>query len=113
MKFKMILTICPAEKQKDIVDAAKKAGATGATLISASGTGHKEAKTFFGLTLDRPQEAVLMLVEEKLVEQVMKAIYDSADMVRPGNGICFALCVDQVMGLESQLSVIEKKEQEL
>ena len=34
-----------------VVNSAKQAGATGATTIPASGTGAREAKTFFGLTL--------------------------------------------------------------
>jgi len=66
MRFNLIMTICPAERQEEIVTAAKKGGATGATLLSARGTGIKEAQTFFGLALDKPQEAVIMLVERHM-----------------------------------------------
>ncbi|VAX24429.1 hypothetical protein MNBD_NITROSPINAE01-53 [hydrothermal vent metagenome] len=109
MRFSLILTICPTDNQQKIVDAAKAEGVTGATLLSATGTGVKEAKTFFGLSLDRPQEAIIMVAERHCVPSVMKAIYDAGDMVQPGNGICFALPLDAVMGLESQLSVLKKK----
>jgi len=109
MKFSLIITICPADKQQEIVDAAKAAGVTGATLLSARGTGIKEAKTFFGLSLDRPQEAIVMLVERHSVKNVMNAIFVSGDMVKPGNGICFSAPVEAVMGLESQLSAMERK----
>ncbi|MBI4666292.1 MAG: P-II family nitrogen regulator [Nitrospinae bacterium] len=112
MRFNLIFTICPADRQEEIVEAAKAAGATGATLLSARGTGVKEAKTFFGLSLDRPQEAVIMLVERHLCPKIMKAIYDSGDMVKPGNGICFTLPVDTVMGLESQLLLLRKETEE-
>ncbi len=109
MDFNVIMTICPADKQREIVDAAKAAGARGATLLSARGTGVKEAKTFFGLSLDRPQEAVFMLVEKQLCKKIMDAIYNAGDMIQPGNGICFSIPVESFMGLESQLSTIEKK----
>jgi nitrogen regulatory protein PII len=112
MRFNLVLTICPSDRQEQIVEAAKAAGATGATLLSARGTGVKEAKTFFGLSLDKPQEAVIMLVERHMRPKIMQAIYDAGDMVKPGNGICFSLPVDSVMGLESQLSILKKETEE-
>lgn len=112
MRFNLVMTICPSDKQLEIIDAAKAAGATGATLLSARGTGIKEAKTFFGLTLDRPQEAMVMLIERRLTPKIMEAIYEAGDMVKPGNGICYSLPVDAVMGLESQLSVLKKETEE-
>ena len=112
MRFNAIITICPAEKQQEIVDAAKAAGATAATLLTARGTGMKEAKTFFGLTLDKPQEAIIMVVEQHLCLKIMQAIYDAGEMLQPGKGICFSVPVGQIMGLESQLSVIKKEAEE-
>jgi len=112
MRFNMLFTMCPSDKVQTVVDAAKGAGATGATILSARGTGHKEAKTFFGLTLDKPQEAVVMLVERHYCPKIMKAIYAAADMIKPGNGICFSLEVASVMGLESQLSTLKKEAEE-
>lgn len=109
MKFNMIYTICPADKTQEIIDAAKEAGATGATIINVRGTGSKEAKTFFGLTLDRPQEAFVTLVEKRICQRIMKAIYDAGDMKHPGNGISFSLPVESVVGLESQLSTLRKE----
>ena len=113
MRFNLIFAICPADKRQDTVDAAKSAGATGATILSARGTGHKEAKTFFGLALDKPQEAMVMLVEKQLCQKIMQAIHDAAGMKKPGNGICFSIPTELVMGLESQLSVIKREEENL
>lgn len=109
MRFSLIMTICPADNHQEIVDAAKSEGVTGATLLSARGTGVKEANTFFGLSLDRPQEAIIMVAERHSIANVIKAIYDAGDMVKPGNGICFSIPIETVMGLESQLSVLKKK----
>lgn len=114
MRFNMIFTICPNDKMQSVIDAAKASGATGATVLSARGTGHKEAKTFFGLTLDKPQEALVMLVARPQCQKIMGAIYDAGGMKEPGNGVCFAWPVETVMGLESQLSILtEEIEKEL
>jgi len=109
MKFNMIFSICPADHVQKIVNAAKKAGATGATILSARGTGHKEAKTFFGLTLDAPQEAVVMLVLREKCRVVMQAIKMAGGMEEPGHGICFSLAVEDVEGLESQFCILKKE----
>ncbi len=109
LKFYLVVAICPADKQKEAVEAAKAAGATGATLISARGTGVKEAQTFFGLTLDKPQEMIVILAEESQRQKIMKVIYDSGDMIQPGNGICFSIPIDSVMGLESQMPILNEK----
>jgi len=42
----------------------------------------------------------------------MKIIYDAGNMVKPGNGVSFSVPVESVLGLESQLSTLEKETEE-
>ena len=87
-----------------VVDSAKEVGATGATIIPASGTGAHEAKTFFGLSLDIRTDVVLFLVDNEIVEAVLSAIQEAGRFNEPGTGIAFVLAVEQTAGLESQTS---------
>jgi nitrogen regulatory protein P-II 1 len=87
-----------------VVDSAKKAGATGATIIPASGTGAGEAKTFFGLSLDIRTELILFLVHETIVESILSAIKKAGRFSEPGTGIAMVLHVEQTAGMESQES---------
>jgi len=103
MKFKIILASVKTDLTDKIVDAAKNAGATGATIIPARGTGIREAKTFFGLSLEAQTDIIMFLLEENLVEEVLKTIGDAGRFDKPGTGIAFVLPVDQVIGLESQM----------
>ena len=50
-----------------------------------------------------------MLVARPQCKKIMQAIYDAGGMKGPGNGICFAWPVETVMGLESQLSILEEE----
>ncbi|MCL0034074.1 hypothetical protein M1M94_01085 [Thermodesulfovibrionales bacterium] len=109
MKFEIVIAIMPYEKECKAIASAKKAGATGATVISSHGTGIKETKTFFGLTVEMKQSILLTLVERHIVHKVVKAIYDELDMKSPGSGIVFSFPIESVMGLESQLSIIRKE----
>ncbi len=110
MKFKIILASVKTDIADSIVNAAKKAGATGATIIPARGTGIHEAKTFFGLSLEAQTDIIMFLLEEKRVERVLETIGKVGQFDKPGTGIAFVMPVDQVIGLESQ---IEKFKQEV
>ncbi|MEG3641310.1 P-II family nitrogen regulator [Magnetococcus sp. PR-3] len=103
MQFKLIVVMSRTDLTDRIVDAAKAAGATGATILPGRGTGIHEARTFFGLTLDTQRDISLMLVEEHLTTLILDAIHKGGDFASPGTGIAFALRVDEVAGMESQI----------
>jgi nitrogen regulatory protein P-II 1 len=103
MRFKLIFASVKSDLTDTIVDAAKEAGATGATIIPARGTGIKEAKTFFGLTLEAQTDIAMFIVEEHLIPSIMEAIRKGGEFHKPGTGIAFVLPVEQVIGLESQM----------
>jgi len=103
MKFKLIISMVKEKQTDKVINAAKSAGGTGATIIPARGTGMHEAKTFFGLTLEAQTDVVLFLLEEGLVEAVLRAIYEAGRLKEPGTGIAFVLDVDRAVGLESQI----------
>jgi len=110
MRFKLILASVKSDITDNVVDAAKEAGATGATIIPARGTGIHEAKTFFGLTLEAQTDIILFLVEEHIFAKVLESIKQAGEFHKPGTGIAFVLPVEHVVGLESQM---EKFKQEV
>ena len=109
MRFKLILASVKTEISDKVVDAGKEAGATGATIISARGTGMHEAKTFFGLTLEDQTDIILFLVEEHVVQVIMDAIGVAGEFDKPGTGIAFSMPVDHVIGMESQIERFKKE----
>ena len=109
MRFKVILASVKCDITDKVVDAAKEAGATGATIIHARGTGIREAKTFFGLSLEAQTDIIMFLLEERLVDQVLTTIGAVGEFNKPGTGIAFVLPVDQVIGLESQIEKFKEE----
>ncbi len=109
MRFKIIFASVKTDITDKIVDAAKGAGATGATIIPARGTGIREAKTFFGLSLEAQTDIIMFLLEERLIEQVLETIGRVGEFDKPGTGIAFVLPVDQVIGLESQIEKFKEE----
>jgi nitrogen regulatory protein PII len=109
MRFKIVFAPVKTHKTDPIVDAAKAAGATGATIIPARGTGMGEAKTIFGLTLEDQTDIVMFLLEEHLVKTILEAIKVAGEFDKPGTGIAFVLPVEQVIGLESQMEKFKEE----
>ena len=103
MKFKLILAFVKPSITDKVVDAMKKAGATGATIIPARGTGIHEAKSFFGLSIEDQTEIIVFLVEEHVVENLMKVIQKAGKFDKPGTGIAIVLPIEHIAGLESQM----------
>lgn len=109
MRFKLILSSVKADLTDQIVDKAKEGGATGATIIPGRGTGIREAKTFFGLSLEAQSDIIMFLVEEHLAVKILDVIKQAGEFHKPGTGIAFAIPVDHVVGLESQMEQFKEE----
>lgn len=103
MQFKLMMAFVKPSITDTVIDAMKKAGATGATIIPARGTGMHEAKSFFGLSIEDQTDIIVFLVEEHIVENLIKVIQLAGKFDEPGTGIAFVLPVEHVAGLESQM----------
>ena len=111
MKFKLIIVIVRDDKTDLVIDTARKAGATGCTVItSARGEGLNPPSTFFGLTLEGQRDLVLLLVEGHLSRIVLERIAAAARFEeQPGVGIAFQLDIEDTVGLGAQLGTIAKE----
>jgi len=103
MHFKLIVAMTKTDETDRVIDAAKAAGGTGATIIPARGTGIREAMTFFGLSLETQTDVILMVVAQGSVQGVLDAIDEYGRLKEPGGGIAFVIDIEQVVGLESQI----------
>ena len=110
MKFFLIVSTVKPDHTDNVVDAAKAAGATGATIIPARGVGVHEAKTFFGLSLEAQSDVLLFALTEALVDPVLKAIDAAGEFQKPGTGIAFVIPIDRAIGLESQMDRFREEE---
>lgn len=111
MKFKLIVTIVSDEKADDILNAARKAGATGCTVITnARGEGLNPPKTFFGLTLTGQSDVVLVVVEAHMSRQILEAIGEAGQFdAEPGSGVVFQVDIEDVIGLASQIPALQEE----
>jgi len=115
MHFKMIIVFVLDDKTDPVIDAAREAGATGATVIhNARGEGLEVSKTFFGLNLETQRDVLLFLVEEHLSRQILEKINRAGEFdERPGIGIAFQVDVEDAVGIINQAQKISHDVEEL
>ena len=105
MHFKLIIAFVEDDKTEAVLNAARKAGATGATIINqARGEGIVEPKTFFGLTLATQRDVLLFLVEEHLSRSILEQVAEVGEFdSQPGTGIAFQVDVEDAVGVTHQM----------
>ena len=110
MHFKLIITFVEDTKTDAVMDAAREAGATGATVINnARGEGLKQSKTFFGLSLETKRDVLLFLVEEHMSRAIIEKISDVAEFEdNPGSGIAFQVDVEDAVGVTKQIEELSE-----
>ena len=111
MQFKLLLALTDDAKVDAVLEAARNAGATGATVITgARGEGLKPEKTFLGLDLSRHRNVVLLVVEEHLSRTILESIAEAARFdAEPGSGIALQIAIEDAVGLSTQIRELAKK----
>ena len=110
MHFKLIIALVEDAKTDVIMDAARAAGATGATVLNqVRGEGIKAARTFFGLSLETQRDMLMFLVEEHMSREILETIEKIGELeAHPGTGIAFQIDVEDAVGISRQVTKLSK-----
>ena len=105
MRFKLILAFVEDSKTETVLDAARNAGATGATVINhARGEGLNKKRTFFGLTLEVQKDVVLFVVEEHLSRHILETISEVGEFDQEsGQGIAVQIDIEDAVGAITEI----------
>ncbi|MDQ7012148.1 MAG: P-II family nitrogen regulator [Mariprofundaceae bacterium] len=116
MHFKLIIALVDDSKTGAVMEAARQAGATGATVIGdARGEGLRPRKTFFGLTIEAQRDMLLFIVEEHLSRKILEHIAEVGGFDTDAQrGVAFQLDIEDTIGLKRQIeTILEEVEDEL
>lgn len=105
--YELVVLIVSEGYASIAMDAAKRVGASGGTLINGIGLGSSEAKKFLGITIEPEKDVVLIITpkEEKL--KVMEEVTKDVGLSQEGRGVLFAMPVDNVVGLSERLEFLK------
>lgn len=101
MKFdyELIVVVLNEGRTDMVMDAARRAGAGGGTVLHAKGTGAKRAEKFFGVSLAEEKEMIFIVSKAAEKTQIMQAIAADTGPGTPAGSICFSLPISSVAGL--------------
>lgn len=102
--YDLIVSIVNKGNSETVVEASRKAGAEGGTILFGRGTGIHEQAKLFGITIEPEKELVLTLIKRDLSEKVLESIISEAMLDKPGKGIAFVLEVEKVAGINHILN---------
>lgn len=83
----------------DVMAEARKAGASGGTILNARGTGREEDVKFFGITLVPEKEMLMIVAENGKADAILEAIRKIPNLTEPGGGIVYAMNVEKFIVL--------------
>ncbi|WP_067841954.1 P-II family nitrogen regulator [Amphibacillus sediminis] len=95
----LIITIVNNGDSEEVVDATKRAGADGGTVIHGRGTGIHEKAKLFNIMIEPEKEVILTLIEREKTPGVLKEINQAVGLDQPGKGIAFVLEVERTIGI--------------
>jgi nitrogen regulatory protein P-II 1 len=96
--LKMIIAIVQRGKADEVVGAAIKAGAPAATVVFGRGQGMRERLGPLGVAIQPEKEIILVILEEWLVDQVLKAMVKEGNLDKAGVGFVFEVPVEKAIG---------------
>ena len=87
--YQMINVIVNKGYAEDAMEAARKAGAGGGTIIGARGTAKEDDAAFFGMKIVPEKELLMILVPDSKKEDILAAITALPCFKEAGSGIVF------------------------
>lgn len=99
LDIKCIVAIIERGKAEKIVKAAKKSGASGATIFYGRGTGESEVKRFLNVNIEASKEIILILSEKEKLKDIVTAMVRAGELKKPGTGIIFTVPIEHLIGL--------------
>lgn len=95
----LIITIVNRGFSTEVIDAAREAGAQGATTLHGRGLGARDVEKFMNIRVQPEKEVVLVVAKKAHAKGMITRISDATNLTTRAHGICFALPLDSVFGL--------------
>ena len=99
MNDQMIVVIVEKNRGDDVVEAAKRGGARGATILHGRGSGAEKIEHFVHLEIEPEKEIVLVAAQNGQADAIIQSIRQDFDFDKPNTGILFTLALSGVLGM--------------
>lgn len=114
LDFSAVVVIVPKGKEDDVLSAAKEGGASGVTIVNASGMGLAELENFYRHSHEENDKLLLFIVPTLIVNNIIKKIVTKLHITTTGDGIVFSVPISHMKGISMrQEDIFEREIEEL
>lgn len=99
LNFSALVVIVPMDKKDDALHAAREAGASGVTILNASGMGLAELDNIFRHNHEETDVLLLFLVPTLIAEGILKSIIRKLHITTSGDGVAFTVPISHMKGI--------------
>lgn len=89
--YELIIAIANEGRADDAMKAARRAGATGGTVLHSMGTAPAETAHFLNVSIANEKEVILIVAKKEQKNAIMQTILESAGPQTPAGCIVFSL----------------------
>ena len=97
--YELIVAVVKHGFRDQVMEVAKKAGATGGTVLHARSMQDEDQSKFLGIRLQGEKDVVMILSAMESCSIIMQSINESCGLQSEANGLIFSLPVDHFMGI--------------
>lgn len=114
LDFSAVIIIVPLDKEDDALHAAKEAGASGVTILNASGMGLSELDNIFRHSPEETNVLLLFIVPTVIVDKIIRKVIRKLHITTSGDGIVFTVPISHMKGISlRQEDLFEHEVEEL
>ena len=95
----LVIAVVDTKYTDVAIEAARAAGATGATVFHTKSINNKPAEQSIGTSISRETDSVFFLTSMEYKSRIMEAVRDAAGLKTEGGAVIFSLPVDDLVGI--------------
>lgn len=95
----LVIAVVNQKYTETAIEAARSAGATGATVFHTKSTNNAKAEQSMGTVLPEQTDSIFFLTTEEYKLKIMEAVRDFAGLKTDGGAVIFSLPVDDLVGI--------------
>ena len=95
----LVIAVVNTKYTDTAIEAARAAGATGATVFHTKSIGNERAEQSMGTAVSRETDSIFFLTTLEFKNKIMEAVRDAAGLKTEGGAIIFSLPVDDLVGI--------------
>ena len=95
----LVIAVVNSKFSDAAIEAARAAGATGATVFHTKSSNNAKAETAIGTTIEQETDSVFFLTNLEYKNKIMEAVRDVAGLKTEGGAVIFSVPVDDLVGI--------------